>query len=290
MDEASVRQLRVLLRQVQEHRLAAHRAFGCVQQSAGMVDLVHHPASALPDLNYVLPRRNTAWVPVAYVEQGLRRLRELNRAPVFQYLDVLFPAEFAGALLKAGLRDEPPLPVMAYTVDGLGGVRPPRPATLLPDGACVRAGRHGRGIRLWRQAGARQIVAYGGLVDLTPGADAQAIDLTATFQRRAVGFARLDTRTDTGWLAALVVAGDAPDEMASALVAAALRSALRRGCRLIFAHPETPEGEMLLQTAGFIAVSWLRRFTLPVSESEMKADDDFLAQSVSAARRPERDR
>src|SRR5690606_38599086 len=53
MDESPVKQHRVMLRQVQEHLLAAHLLLGSLLESAGMVDVVHHPASPLPDLNYV---------------------------------------------------------------------------------------------------------------------------------------------------------------------------------------------------------------------------------------------
>src|SRR5690606_29980295 len=72
MDESPVKQHRVMLRQVQEHLLAAHLLLGSLLESAGMVDVVHHPASPLPDLNYVTPRRSTAWVPGSYVERGLQ--------------------------------------------------------------------------------------------------------------------------------------------------------------------------------------------------------------------------
>src|SRR5688500_16804452 len=114
MDDSAVKESRVLLRQVQEHLLQAHLALGAHLESAGMVDVMYTLSTTLGELNYVMPRRNTAWVSGGYVEMGLKRLRALQRAPRFHFIEGLFPAQFGETLGKIGLEARFSIPLMVY--------------------------------------------------------------------------------------------------------------------------------------------------------------------------------
>ena len=59
-DDSAIKETRLILRRIQDHLFQAHAAFGAEHQTVGLVDVLHHPTSRLPDLNYVTPRRNTA--------------------------------------------------------------------------------------------------------------------------------------------------------------------------------------------------------------------------------------
>src|SRR5829696_21106 len=106
MDESAVKESRRILRLIQDHILQAHSLLGVEQESAGMVDVLHHPTNRNGDLNYVTPRRNTAWVSGGYVEKGLERLRQLGRTERVQYVEGLFPPLFAKTLRELGLEPE----------------------------------------------------------------------------------------------------------------------------------------------------------------------------------------
>src|SRR5690606_25923388 len=101
---SSVKETRVMLRRVQDHLHAAQHAFGVERETLNLVEVIHHPTSTLPDLNYVTPRQKTAWVSGQFVAKGLARLRELERVPRVQYIDGLFLPIFAQSLAELGLK------------------------------------------------------------------------------------------------------------------------------------------------------------------------------------------
>ena len=110
-EHQDIKATRLLLRQIQADVSAAHEALGALRESAGMVDVVYHPQHDTPELNYVTPRRGTAWVSGAFVAQGLERLQALGRAPRVCYLDGLIPPPFDATLAGLGLArlSAPPL-------------------------------------------------------------------------------------------------------------------------------------------------------------------------------------
>ncbi|NJO54968.1 MAG: hypothetical protein HC829_09190 [Bacteroidales bacterium] len=110
MDEAAVRESRKILRRVQEHLHHAHAGLGARQETVGLVDVLYHPTSTLSSLNYVTPRRSTAWVPSEMINQGLEHLRKLERTPRVQYIEGLFPPLFSKTLFDLGLEADCPLP------------------------------------------------------------------------------------------------------------------------------------------------------------------------------------
>jgi hypothetical protein len=119
------RDMRQTLRQIQDHLGRVHESLGAVRELVGMVTVYHHPTNALPHLNYVTPRQNTAWVSGPMIQQGIDHLSRLGRAPRVQYIEGLYPPQLGAALRKLGLEVEREVPVMVYKVGGTAGRLPP---------------------------------------------------------------------------------------------------------------------------------------------------------------------
>lgn len=117
MNRDEFRETRVVMRRVEAHLRQAHLNLGAKDESVGMVDVIYHGTSALACLNYVTPRRNTAWVSANYIQQGLVNLREKGRRSRVRFADGLYPPVFAGTLRELGLELESETPMMVYPVE-----------------------------------------------------------------------------------------------------------------------------------------------------------------------------
>jgi hypothetical protein len=113
-EEAAIeRETKQILRHIQYHLSESHVALGAIKESAGMMDVFYHPTSALPTLNYVTPRRNTAYVSRTYVQQGLDVMTQLERTQRVLYVEGLYPPQFAKSLRELGLQLEHETPIMS---------------------------------------------------------------------------------------------------------------------------------------------------------------------------------
>ena len=147
MDNSTVKETRQLLRRILDHLFQAHSAFGVDHETVGFVDVIHHPTNQIPDLNYVTPRRNTAWVSGKFVQQGLDRLRALDRLPRVEYIEGLYPPQFAKALSDLGLESgtrNADHGVLA------GGCQQESAAHVVPGGIRLEIVTDQRGIEQWR--------------------------------------------------------------------------------------------------------------------------------------------
>lgn len=269
MDNAEVKESRRLLRLVQEHLIKAHLALGAVQETVGLVEVIHHPRSPLPDLNYVTPRRNTAWVSGNFVQEGVERLHELGRTPRVCYIEGLFPPMFARTLYDLGMASESETPIMVYSPREIDGA-PPTPA--LPDGVHIQAVDDHRGIELWWYVwrNAYYDVTTLGVEPLAVGREMESVrqgyhvDLLAYRNDFPVGVARLSLQPNlhTAHIAALALLHEArtPD-MTRALQVAALREALKRGCSVVFAPGFTDAEQALCQALGFTTSGTMMRYS-----------------------------
>ena len=278
MDESSVKESRVILRQIQDQLLAAQTLAGVTQESAGMVDVVYHPTNPLPHLNYVLPRRNTAWVPTGTIEQGLLRLRELDRQAVFQYIEGLFPPQFAETLKKISLEPESNRPVFAFKRGGIGGAPDALPTAQPGAGLRIRRVGARRGAQVWRL-----VQTDGGPIP-TDNDVRSSYDLVAYRQGvpLAVLRVKIHPQTEVAQLVALAIRDD-DDTLVRTLLAAGARSALDDGGALVFATPESPVVAAALAALHFVEIGRLVRYTLARSTSEERPDGR-MAQSLLAGR------
>lgn len=113
MNDSTVKQTRQILRQVQSHLTDVHSQRGAVQEQVGLVEVLHHPQSTMPELNYVTPRKNTAWVSIPEVINGLKVLKGHERALRVMFIEGLFIPAFGDRLSSIGLARESELRVMA---------------------------------------------------------------------------------------------------------------------------------------------------------------------------------
>lgn len=116
-EAAAIRELRQWLRQVDACLRVRRELQGAQHESVGLSDVYWHPENRHPALNMVVPRRNTAYVPIGDLQQGLRRLRERGRQPRAQYIEGLFPVHYRDQIQAAGLRTEVRVPLALRPID-----------------------------------------------------------------------------------------------------------------------------------------------------------------------------
>src|SRR5258706_7776090 len=132
------RESKHILRQIQDHLGEMHTKLGALRESVGMVEVFHHPSTNAPMLNYITPRKNTAWVSSSYLQQGLTHLAQQGRLPRVEYIEGLYPPAFARTLRDLGLELERETLIMVYKPGGIAG-HPTHSLVehLLPDGIVV---------------------------------------------------------------------------------------------------------------------------------------------------------
>ncbi len=113
MNDSTVKQIRQILRQVQTHLTDVHVHQGAVQEPTGLVDVLYHPDNANAELNYVTPRKNTAWVSMPEVINGLQVLKNYQRPLRVMFIEGLFIPAFGDRLASIGLERVSETRVMA---------------------------------------------------------------------------------------------------------------------------------------------------------------------------------
>lgn len=300
MDRENVKETRRVLRQVQDHLLNVHQLLGAEQEHLGMVDVIYHPVNRLTDLNYVTPRRNTAWVSGNFVEMGVNRLRELGRLPRVHYIEGLFPPLFARTLRDLDLTPEHETPLMVYTADGLNGIVPaPIMQPPMPAGVRFERVTDQRGLELWWYVwrNAYYDVLTLGVEPLVVGRDMAAlfqgkqIDIIAYRHNFPVGVLRLSLQraTTTAHVLALALMREVrTTEMQFALLMTGMKLARERGYRVIFAPGESDADRRLLRNIGFMdfgsILCYAPRSDRPDVPSTEGSNDDDMVQSVLSFR------
>jgi hypothetical protein len=297
MDDAAVKESRQLLRRIQDHLFQAHSAFGVEHESAGFVDVIHHPENRLPDLNYVTPRRNTAFVSGKYVQQGLDRLRELNRLPRVEYIEGIYPPMFSQVLGQLGLQVERDTALMVYSVGGLSGYKvPPLRKPRTPASIQIELTMDERGVEFWRQAWrnpAYDVLSLG-VEPLALGANAateksgQEIDVLMYRQDFPVGAARIGVQglTTSAHIVAMALYRETrTEQLAKLLLATAMRAGLARGATMVFAPGETDADRELCEKLGFIDLGKMVCYAARSENVNGNQEHDDLAEPVLAIRR-----
>lgn len=292
MDEARIKESRVVARRIHEHVLKAHGALGAREESAGMVDVVYHPESALPELNFVTPRRNTAFVSSRFVQQGIDRLLALKRVPRVMYMQVLYPAPFGDVMTKLGLELEYERTLMLYPFEAAMNRTPTRPLLPpLPEAVRLRELNGARGAGVWRglrhdtafevkQIGAVPLALNAGMNTLQTG---KQFDVVAYANKLLLGIVRVEALPDneTGHLLALAVRRDpALPALAHGLVVMAMKAAARRGCSLVFTGSDTRDAT-LFDDIGFTRFSALTSYAAPHETGNRgNRQHDAMAQPI----------
>ncbi|MEO8608764.1 MAG: GNAT family N-acetyltransferase [Chloroflexota bacterium] len=289
-DAGEEKESRVILRQVQDHLIYVHTNLGAVRETVGLVEVFHHPTNPLPNLNYVTPRRNTAWVSSQAVKEGLNHLNTFGRSARVQYIEGLFPPLFAKTLRDLKLQVERETPIMAYKVGGVSGHVPPPPAqTASPDGVSIAQVNDQRGIEMWWYVwrNAFYDVLTLGVEPLFVGRDmaalalGQQLDFLAYRHGNPVGVARLSIQNETAHISALALMKEARTlAMTHALQNAVLKTALEHKAKLVFAPGETEADRRLLRELGFLDFGSIVCYSAPGEKAHEDSHVNPLEQPV----------
>jgi hypothetical protein len=274
---AAVKESRQTLRTIHNHIQQAHHHTGIVQEDIGLVEVVYHPDTTLPVLNYVTPRRSTAWVPAPEVTRGLDRLRALNRTLRVLYVDELFLPMFAQSLTDLGLQLEREIRLLACK-PGLAD------RAELPAGMRIEPASDDTLWQQIRESGHFNALTQGiePINTQASGDDAwRTIDLQLRDGSDLLGAARISLYGSSAHLLAVVVARDAPpDEALVSLYRAALKAAAEQSCTLAFVTAPGGQSRAICYRAGFMDAGRLLCYAEVTGQMNEEIDDGGLAQSV----------
>jgi len=284
------RETRRVLRLIQDHLIHVHITLGAVRESVGLVDVFHHPSNPLPNLNYVTPRRNTAWVSGQMVQQGLNSLRTHGRVSRVQYIEGLFPPLFAKTLRDLHLQVERETPIMVYKISGVGSIAPALPAAeVLPDGVAIELVTDQRGIEawwyVWRNAfydvltlGVEPLFVGREMAALKLG---QQLDFLVFRYGFPVGVARLSIQEETAHISALALLKEVrTPAMTRALQLAVVKNAIERKASLVFAPGETDADRRQLRELGFVDFGSVVCYSAPGENVREESHVNPLEQPV----------
>lgn len=287
MNDAEVKAMRQALRQVNEHLAQAHHDLGAQRESVGLADVVFHESSSLPALNYVTPRKNTAWVSGKEIEQGLDRLRALQRQPRVMYIEGLFPPLFARTLHELGLAVSQETPVMLYRPSGEAPVVNPRPEAVF-----VMTVDDQQGAGIWREVQRGDYyIATMRVEPLFVGQALEAAPLTHQADMilyrygHKAGAVRVTFHQGSAHIAALAVTSEfCSTELIHMLQAAAIEAAIAQNCGLVFAPGETEDDRRICRALGFADSGSIVCYAEKSDEPREDSDDAILAQPVLVLR------
>jgi hypothetical protein len=290
MEESAERESRRVLRQVQEHLYTAHENLGALREELGLVDVLHHPSNTLPDLNYITPRRKTAWVSGKDVQRGIDYMNQIERTPRIQYIEGLFPPLFARTLIDLGLEAEKETPLMIYMPQGFNGTKPPSPTLPnMPEGIVVERVQDQRGVEMWWYVwrNAHYDVLTLGVEPLIVGRDVaalrmgQQLDIVLHRYNFPVGVARMSVQKETAHLLALALMREVrTPELTRLLQIAAMAAAVERGCELIFAPGESETDRRLCRELGFVDLGSIVCYAAKTGHVAEERDASVVAQPI----------
>jgi hypothetical protein len=266
------RESKRLLRSFYEHLLESHLILGAHIEPLGLVEVVHHPTSSLPELNYATPRRKTAWISAKDVEVGLSYLRTIHRIARVQYIEGLFPALFATPLKELGLQIDQRAPILVQRfIDPLHTLP-------LPSGYTLERGTGELWWDVWRSQAYHLYTLAVEPLSLG-GNDPNQIDLVLRYEGVAIGIARVSQQTQTAHLAAIAIQTEHSAAL-DGLYARALQTALSDKVEMVFA-PHTEAGRKM----GLVQVGTMVCYAdLSDVKRERSYDNTHMAQFVLTLR------
>ena len=292
MQRAAIKESRQILRQIKDHLYQTHQNLGGTTESIDLVDVCYHPTNALASLNYITPRRNTAWVAGAAVQKGVQHLRAMKRTPRVQYIKGLYPPHFATTLLDMGLRQEQEFPLMIYVKNGFSDQKSPLVEVgNLPEGIRLECVTDQRGAKLWCyiwQTDFYEVISLG-IEPLYAGQDintlqqGQQLDILLYRNDFPAGIARLSIQEEVAHIVALAFMKETcTPQHSRILYAAGIKAALDHNCTLIYA-PGQADSDMA-RSLGFLDFGSIVCYTSDNDAAEEDHDEHILGQPVLALR------
>lgn len=258
MSDAAIKANRRVLRQVQSHLVQMSINAGAVHETVGLVDAFVHPESELAHLNFITPRKNTAWVSAKDIEKGLDYMRAQERVPRIEYIEGLYPPVFAKSLHGMGLVAEREVALMAFSSQDHYF----QSAKML-DGVTLEMVEDQQGSAIWwyvwRNAHYDVITGTADPVfigqDMYQIASGHQIDIVMYRYRFPIGVARINTSLDnkSAEIVALSIMRQArTQEIVQLLQNYAMKASLECGCNLVFTSGETENDRRLCRDNGFV--------------------------------------
>ncbi len=253
----ATKQMRQVLRQVQNHIVQANLNFGAQLESIGFVDVIHHPSMVVPHFNYVTPRKNTAWVGGQAIEKGIQSLKEHGHRGRICFVEGLFPPKFANTLHQLGLELEAETPIMIHKLERTEVAQLPE----YPRECQVIQADDQEKLALWWYVwqNAYYDVVVSGVEPVYVGqsmravAQGQQIDLVFYQQGFPLGVALITVYEQSAHLMAWALMKEAREpEMIGIIYNAAIRAAAQRGCHILFMAGETNQERQIARKLGFI--------------------------------------
>ena len=286
MNRDEQRESRTVLRRIESHLRQSHLEMGAEEESISFVDVIHHPTSSLPALNYVTPRKNTAWVSANHIQQGINTLREKERDIRVRFAEGLYPPVFVKALRELDMTIEDETPIMIYRKTD----KPHKLANSPADISFAEA-TSPQELSIWWYVwrNAYYDVAVSSIEPLLIGHDIQEVYLgrqTNIIMYRhgyPMGVMKLTFHEGSAHLVAHAMLKEMRESLSwdTLIREVALDIALNKGSDLIFVTGKTEEERKLYRSIGFVDTSSIVSYIGNDKQvPEQKGNDDSLAQAV----------
>lgn len=286
MNRDEQRESRTVLRRIESHLRQSHLEMGAEEESISFVDVIHHPASSLPALNYVTPRKNTAWVSANHIQQGINTLREKERDIRVRFAEGLYPPVFVKALRELDMCIEDETPIMIYRKTDK-----PRKLANLPAEISFVEATSPQELSIWWYVwrNAYYDVAVSSIEPLLIGHDIQEVYLgrqTNIIMYRhgyPMGVMKLTFHEGSAHLVAHAMLKEMRENASwdKLIREIALDVALNKDSDLVFVTSKTEDERKLYRSIGFVDASSIVSYIENGTQVQQQEDDnDSLAQSV----------
>lgn len=285
MNRDETRASRTILRRIESHLRQSHLEMGAEEEAISFVDVIHHPNSALPSLNYVTPRKKTAWVSGNHLQQGIDNLREKGRNIRVRFAEGLYPPVFVRTLRELDLDIEDETPILIYKKTSQ-----PRKMANSPSDVTFAEATSPSELAIWWYVwrNAYYDVAVSSVEPLLIGRDTQEVYLgrqvNIVMYRRGypMGVMKLTFHEGTAHLVAHAMLKEMREsDWEKAIREVALDVALDKGADLIFVTGKTEAERKLYREIGFVDSSSIVTYAEQAHlASQQEETDDSLAQSV----------
>lgn len=287
MNSEAVKNARTLLRRALEHIESSCERLNVERESIGFVDVILHPESAIPDLNYVTPRRNTAWIGSEAIVRGLDYLHERGRDPRFFYIEGLIPPQFSHTLTALNLIEGQRTPIMVYEASGDRGILLPHDS--VPGGLKLEIPPRAStdGVTAWEtiaQDGGYVMTALH-LEPVAAGTALQQADLIVCDGSQILGIARVSLNAELRTAHVVATALHQRRQtatMARLLYTNVLRYAVDHGADMIFTSAPAGLNHFVLRELGAVKMGSAVFFADPTRSSAHKdtRTNERLANSL----------
>ncbi|MEL6308278.1 MAG: hypothetical protein AAFV98_07135 [Chloroflexota bacterium] len=280
------RESRTILRRIDAHLRQSHLDMGAQEETVGFVDVLHHPQRTLPILNYVTPRKNTAWVSSNHIQQGLEQLTAHERIQRVRFADGLFPPVFMKTLRMLGLEAEDEIPLMVYKHDEK---TPRKLPARVKDVSFVQA-ETAQDLAIWWYVwrNAHYDVAASSVEPLLIGRDLQEvyfkrqINLTMYRNNYPMGALRLTLHEKTAHIVAHALLKEMRGiEWDQILRLTAIHTAIDAGTNLVFVTGKAEDERQQFRELGFVDAGSIISYAEKNDTRDSDEDaNDAVAQSV----------